>query len=370
MMPHVCVEKVMSDVAFVPDEVARIALLKSKKWPNGAQLHYAFRGGNAGQRKLFQQTCEELMKYANLDFKLKPASVTVAEIRVTFDRNGGAWSYIGSDSARQPSGQATMNLGFGYNDGQDGTYMHELGHAVGAIHEHQNPRGGIKWNEPNVIRDLSGPPNNWDRQTIQRNMFDKYSATQLNASQFDDKSIMLYAIPASWTLDGFSSRANKVLSAQDKAWLQQEYPGRGVQPPPGPGVGSAIEIKVVSLAAHRDEISVPGERDMFFFNVSENGRYHIEALGGTPVSLRLYGPDSDTHLLNETNNVRISYNAQIVQNLSPGRYFVQISHVDLEGRGKYGLRVLKLEDDGLLSQLTGELTIRVICPAVPGEHTI
>jgi len=36
-----------------------------------------------------------------------------------------------------------MNLGF--LDG--GTAAHEFGHAIGLAHEHQNPAGGIQWNE-------------------------------------------------------------------------------------------------------------------------------------------------------------------------------------------------------------------------------
>ena len=70
MMPHVCIERQLQDSASVPDEAARIALLKSKKWPNGSQIHYAFRGGNSGQRSLVHKTLEELMEHVNLDFKM------------------------------------------------------------------------------------------------------------------------------------------------------------------------------------------------------------------------------------------------------------------------------------------------------------
>ena len=52
--------------------------------------------------------------------------------------------------------------------------LHEFGHALGLIHEHQNPEGGIQWNEPAVKADLSGPPNNWDDETIRHNVLDHY----------------------------------------------------------------------------------------------------------------------------------------------------------------------------------------------------
>lgn len=34
---------------------------------------------------------------------------------------------------------------------------HEFGHAVGLIHEHQNPEGGVPWSRDAVVADLSGP---------------------------------------------------------------------------------------------------------------------------------------------------------------------------------------------------------------------
>ncbi len=81
-----------------------------------------------------------------------------ADIRITFDPNDGAWSYVGTDCKSIPADEATMNLGF--LDG--GTAGHEFGHAIGLAHEHSNPEGGIQWNEPVVIAALGGPPNFWD----------------------------------------------------------------------------------------------------------------------------------------------------------------------------------------------------------------
>ena len=40
-----------------------------------------------------------------------------------------------------PLNQATMNLGWQ----DEGVVLHEFGHTLGFIHEHQNPEGGIQW---------------------------------------------------------------------------------------------------------------------------------------------------------------------------------------------------------------------------------
>ena len=47
-----------------------------------------------------------------------------------------------------------MNYGWLTPDSDDDelrrVVLHEFGHALGLIHEHQNPEGGIEWNEPAV----------------------------------------------------------------------------------------------------------------------------------------------------------------------------------------------------------------------------
>ena len=43
-----------------------------------------------------------------------------------------------------------------------------------------------------VIKALSGPPNYWDMDRIENNMFRKYKRTDLDGSLYDSKSIMHY----------------------------------------------------------------------------------------------------------------------------------------------------------------------------------
>ena len=48
--------------------------------------------------------------------------------------------------------------------------VHEFGHALGAIHEHQNPKGGIEWNLPAVYKYFAGPPNFWSKEDVDVNV--------------------------------------------------------------------------------------------------------------------------------------------------------------------------------------------------------
>ena len=182
-----------------------------KTWMNGSTLRVRFIGGTSAQHAVVREQAGWWMQVANLKFDFNNASN--AELRISFDTADGAWSYIGTDCRSIPLNEATMNLGF--LDG--GTTAHEFGHAIGLAHEHQNPAGGIEWNEQVVIREMAKPPNLWDEQTTRHNILRKYSADQLNSTKFDPESIMLYFFPPEWTLNGIGTEANEILSRLDKA---------------------------------------------------------------------------------------------------------------------------------------------------------
>jgi hypothetical protein len=150
---------------------------------------------------------------------------TTADIRISFQEGNGSWSVIGTDCRGVPKNQPTMNFGWLRTQPSDleRVVLHEFGHALGLIHEHQNPIGGIQWNRDAVYHDLSGPPNNWSRETIDFNMFHSYALSEVEGTPVDTSSIMMYPIPKTWTLDGFSVGFNEHLSEQDKKFIHALY---------------------------------------------------------------------------------------------------------------------------------------------------
>jgi hypothetical protein len=207
----------------IANSTPRAAFERGKLWRNGITLKVAFLDGTPAQQELVRLHAPQWSKYGNIKFDF--VSNANPDIRITFNENDGAWSFIGLDCETIPKGQATMNLGWQ----DEGVILHEFGHTIGLIHEHQNPKGGIKWNKPNVYRDLGLPPNEWDKATVDNNMFATYDRDQVNATTVDKLSIMLYDIPKSWTTDGFSSKPNSVLSALDKKFVgdSRNYPLTG-----------------------------------------------------------------------------------------------------------------------------------------------
>jgi hypothetical protein len=310
----------------VGEGTSRAIIVLGKLWPNGSKLHVRFMGGTAAQQAIAKEQALWWTQHANLTFEFDNAPN--AEIRITFDSSDGAWSYVGTDASTIPANQPTMNLGF--LDG--GTAAHEFGHAIGLAHEHQNPAGGIEWNEEVVLRDLSGPPNSWNPEQIRHNVLDKYSADQIRGTDFDRDSIMLYFFPDTWVKSGRGTKENNVLSNLDQQFIAsaQAYPRVAVQ---------VVELGV-NAAPTPAQIGVPGEEDLFKFTVTSSGRHTIETDGQTDVVMKLFGPNSQTSSIAEDDDGGIGFNARIVANIIPGQYFVSIRHFNKAGgTGSYSIKV-------------------------------
>jgi hypothetical protein len=71
---------------------------------------------------------------------------------------------------------------------------------------------------------LSGPPNSWDQDTIDHNVYAQCDVTQINGSALDPESVMLYSFPASWTVNDFHTDPNEALSAVDREFAARVYP--------------------------------------------------------------------------------------------------------------------------------------------------
>jgi hypothetical protein len=187
----------------------------------------------------------KVMQYANVWTTVANVHFTFvnsgdAEVRVTFDTRPGAgsWSMIGRESLTNFGG-TSMNFGWFDDNTPDSEFsrvvLHEFGHALGFGHEHQSPAAGIPWNKTAVYKYYEGAPNNWDKATVDSNIFDKYSYTQTDYSAYDPTSIMEYWIPPDFTLDGSSAPLNTTLSATDIVYAGMWYPF-----PPSPQNQSGI----------------------------------------------------------------------------------------------------------------------------------
>jgi serralysin len=224
---HYCVV-VSSATQSVNDKAA---LLNEARWNPGDQIRAKFVDGAPELQDRVRAVAGRWTgpDMANVSFSFVEEGDS--EIRIAFQEGNGSWSYLGTQCREIPVDQPTMNYGWLTPDSPEEevqrVVLHEFGHALGLIHEHQNPEGGIDWNEPAVIADLSGPPNNWDEETIRHNVLDHYPKDAVTATPVDRDSIMMYPIPAAWTNDGFSADLNADLSEQDKGLIRTIYASVG-----------------------------------------------------------------------------------------------------------------------------------------------
>lgn len=228
----------------------RAAFFTSKLWPNNYTIKIAFlEEPNDIERTTVEEIKERRSidkldplqyKVANMDIKSaiklvvneRIAPITnlkfifvdkpeEANVRISFDALQGAWSLLGTDCLNEKDvTKPTMNLGWF----DVPTTIHEFGHTLGMIHEHQNPDGNIiDWDEQKVYN-WAQVSQKWDKETTLTNIIQKYQTDQINGSKFDPLSIMLYFFPGTLTKNGKGTEENLRLSPYDAQYINSMYP--------------------------------------------------------------------------------------------------------------------------------------------------
>jgi len=295
-------------------------------WKTGQVLRVRFLDGEPSVRAKVEDLARTWEKHANihLNFVNDPQ----AEIRVSFTHDPGSWSQVGKDALDVEGDGPTMNLGWIMpNTPQiwyERTVLHEFGHALGCIHEHQNPAAGIPWDKPAVYRYYTTQLG-WTQEMVDTNLFHRYELDRSQYTQFDDKSIMLYPVSRQLTLDGFEVDWNDTLSETDKSFVGKIYP---FQSRPLVDLVPGAPPLPAAIGEH-------GVEDLYIFEVVTPGTYTIATGGHTDVEMWLFGPDDRARQVAFDNDSGQGRNAQITQALQPGKYVVSVRHVRPRDTGNY-----------------------------------
>ncbi|TCD66804.1 hypothetical protein EIP91_000940 [Steccherinum ochraceum] len=221
-------------------------------WDNGQTITYSYLGGNATQQRKVDSVAQEWSNYANLTFR-KVASG--GQIRISFDATDGSWSWVGRETLEVSPKKATMNFGWVrgttsvLDNEEKGTILHEFGHALGLLHEHQSPaRGGtLTLNEARVY-EYYQITQGWTRERVKEQIIDVYDKDNIsNYSELDLTSIMMYFMPKEMNKQNIEVKANVVLSDLDKAYIAINYPFQ--KKDPRWTLAHALEVAGVTGAA-------------------------------------------------------------------------------------------------------------------------
>jgi len=329
-------------------------VLHNVSWGRGTTLNVCFFNGDPFWHTLVKRHAKTWLEFANLKFRfVAPSEYRDSHIRVSFaspfTRPRAFSSLVGNQATQVDVRQPTMHLGF--TDDMRGDerecrrlILHEFGHSLGLVHEHQNPDAGITFKIP-AVYDYFSRVHGWDRAMVNHNVVAKVNRNDVkNGSRFDPQSIMLYAFPPE--IAEPATRENFEISALDKKVIGEVYPFEApARTDPGdPGAeapaGMPIEVDGPPTTA---TLPLPGFELVFRFHAKAAARYLVETLGDQAWVMSLFDTDDIVApVATDAAGAGDGLNARIEAALKRGDYLVKVRHRIPTGRGALGVQVRRL----------------------------
>ncbi len=202
----------------------RSILNYSKLWANSRTLKIAFMDEpDTDHKTRIINAASQWLPYINLTFEF--VDDRQGDIRIATKNNDNS-SMLGTDALLIHPDHPTMNLGVAPDHADfEVIVMHEFGHALGAMHEHQHPQANIPWDKPKVYAFYQNREMNpLTREQVDYNLFASFDTQDALYIAYDRRSIMHHPVSNDLTIGNWEVPTNRKISKKDKQLMKLLYP--------------------------------------------------------------------------------------------------------------------------------------------------